>query len=117
MVIALVELMQTDSTLPCFAALGAGTAGALKQRFEPTLPDVAILPHCERLIDASVGSNWTRLYDSVSSAVFYLLILHDELMCWIYSSSTTLSQFSESREAARIGGFGRAGRLLPVRLR
>jgi hypothetical protein len=77
MAIALVELMQTDSTLPCFAALGAGTAGALKQRFEPGLLDAAVPAHCERLIDGSVGSNWTRLYDSVRPFFFSLLILHD----------------------------------------
>jgi hypothetical protein len=67
LVVALVELMQKDSSFPCFAALGEQTAAQLRERFQPTLTHSLVGEHCERLIESSVGSNWTRLYDSVST--------------------------------------------------
>lgn len=63
-IVTLVELMQKDSTLPCFAALGEQTAQQLRDRFQQGLTQSAVEEHVERLIDTSLGSNWTRLYDS-----------------------------------------------------
>ncbi|KAJ3507872.1 hypothetical protein NLJ89_g6059 [Agrocybe chaxingu] len=63
-IITLVELMQKDSTLPCFALSGDQTANQLRDRFQPTLTHALIGDYINRLIDTSVGSHWTRLYDS-----------------------------------------------------
>jgi len=63
-IVALVELMQKDSTLPCFAAFGEQTAQMLRDRFQQALPHSAIGDYVDRLIMSSMGSNWTRLYDS-----------------------------------------------------
>jgi hypothetical protein len=57
-----------DSTLPCFAAFGEQTAQILRDRFQQALPHSAIGDHVDRLIMSSMGSNWTRLYDSVRIA-------------------------------------------------
>ncbi|PVF98922.1 kinase-like protein [Serendipita vermifera] len=66
-IITIVELMQKvkDSTLPCFAAFGEQTAQRLRDRFQPTLTHSLVGDHVEKLITASIGSAWTRLYDSV----------------------------------------------------
>ncbi|KAI0831408.1 kinase-like protein [Trametes gibbosa] len=63
-IVTLVELMQKDSGLPCFAAFGEQTASLLRDRFQQGLTQSAVEEHVQRLIDASLGSNWTRLYDS-----------------------------------------------------
>ncbi|KAF8312023.1 kinase-like protein [Clavulina sp. PMI_390] len=63
-IIPLVELMQKDSTLPCFGPLGEQTSVALRERFALGLSHSAIGEHVDRLIMSSMGSNWTRLYDS-----------------------------------------------------
>lgn len=63
-IITLVELMQKDSTLPCFAAFGEQTANQLRDRFQPALTHSLVHEYLDRLIDSSIGSNWTRLYDS-----------------------------------------------------
>jgi len=63
-IITLVELMQKDSTLPCFAAFGEHTANQLRERFQPALTHSLVGEYVDRLIDSSLGSNWTRLYDS-----------------------------------------------------
>ncbi|KAF9454504.1 hypothetical protein P691DRAFT_716885 [Macrolepiota fuliginosa MF-IS2] len=63
-IITLVELMQKDSTLPCFALYGEQTAQHLRDRFQPTLTHSLIGEYVDRLIDTSLGSHWTRLYDS-----------------------------------------------------
>ncbi|KAH9946026.1 kinase-like protein [Epithele typhae] len=63
-IVTLVELMQKDSTLPCFAAFGDQTAQQLRDRFQQGLTQAAVEEHVQRLIDTSLGSNWTRLYDS-----------------------------------------------------
>ncbi|KAI0636865.1 kinase-like protein [Trametes polyzona] len=63
-IVTLVELMQKDSSLPCFAAFGEQTAAQLRDRFQQGLTQAAVEEHVQRLIDASLGSNWTRLYDS-----------------------------------------------------
>lgn len=77
--VALVELMQKDSSLPCFAALGEQTAQQLRDRCQQGLTQSAVEEHVDRLIDTSLGSNWTRLYDSVSlgrRAVLYVSVSH-----------------------------------------
>ncbi|KAI0375002.1 kinase-like protein [Pilatotrama ljubarskyi] len=63
-IVTLVELMQKDSSLPCFAAFGEQTATLLRERFQQGLTQAAVEEHIQRLIDTSLGSNWTRLYDS-----------------------------------------------------
>lgn len=63
-IVTIVELMQKDSTLPCFFALGEQTAAQLRDRFQQGLTHAAVEDHVQRLIDASLGSSWTRLYDS-----------------------------------------------------
>jgi phosphatidylinositol 4-kinase len=55
-----------DSKLPCFAAFGEQTAAQLRDRFQPALTHSLVGEYIDRLIDTSLGSNWTRLYDSVS---------------------------------------------------
>ncbi|KAJ7774842.1 kinase-like protein [Mycena metata] len=62
--ITLVELMQRDSTLPCFAAFGEQTANQLRDRLQPAMTHSLVGEYVDRLIDSSLGSNWTRLYDS-----------------------------------------------------
>ena len=54
-----------DSTLPCFAALGEQTAQSLRERFQPALTHSLVGEYVDRLIVTSLGSAWTRLYDSV----------------------------------------------------
>ncbi|KAH8833592.1 kinase-like protein [Flagelloscypha sp. PMI_526] len=63
-IITLVELMQKDSTMPCFAAFGDQTANQLRERFQPSLTHMLIGDYIDKLIDSSLFSNWTRLYDS-----------------------------------------------------
>ncbi|KAI0748230.1 kinase-like protein [Daedaleopsis nitida] len=63
-IVTLVELMQKDSSLPCFAAFGEQTAQNLRDRFQQGLTQSAVDELVQRLIDTSLGSNWTRLYDS-----------------------------------------------------
>ncbi|KAJ7940622.1 kinase-like protein [Mycena leptocephala] len=60
----LVELMQKDSTLPCFAAFGEQTANQLRDRLQPAMTHSLVGEYVDRLIDSSLGSSWTRLYDS-----------------------------------------------------
>ncbi|KAJ7155948.1 kinase-like protein, partial [Mycena crocata] len=62
--ITLIELMQRDSTLPCFAAFGDQTANQLRDRLQPAMTHSLVGEYVDRLIDSSLGSNWTRLYDS-----------------------------------------------------
>ena len=54
-----------ESALPCFAALGEQTGQQLRDRFQPKLSQQAASELIDRLIMSSLGSNWTRLYDSV----------------------------------------------------
>ena len=65
-----------DSTLPCFAALGEQTAGQLRDRFQQGLTQAAVEEHVERLVDTSLGSNWTRLYDSVRRHPPFLILTY-----------------------------------------
>ncbi|EJD06043.1 uncharacterized protein FOMMEDRAFT_139331 [Fomitiporia mediterranea MF3/22] len=63
-IITIVELMQKDSSLPCFAALGEQTAQQLRDRFQSKSNQQSATELIERLVMSSLGSNWTRLYDS-----------------------------------------------------
>ncbi|KAF9520910.1 hypothetical protein BS47DRAFT_1370329 [Hydnum rufescens UP504] len=63
-IITIVELMQKDSTLPCFSAFGEQTSQLLRDRFQQGLPHSVVGDHVDRLIMSSMGSAWTRLYDS-----------------------------------------------------
>ncbi|KAH9966684.1 kinase-like protein [Russula dissimulans] len=63
-IVTMVELMQKDSTLPCFAASGEQTAAQLRERFQQALTHSLVAEHVDKLIDTSLGSTWTRLYDS-----------------------------------------------------
>lgn len=58
-----------DSTLPCFAAFKEQTAGLVRERFQPALTHALVGEYVERLIVTSLGSAWTRLYDSVSGTL------------------------------------------------
>jgi len=59
------QVFSADSTLPCFAAYGEDTANQLRERFQPTMTHSLVADHVERLINSSLGSNWTKLYDTV----------------------------------------------------
>jgi len=63
-IITIVELMQKDSSLPCFALLGEQTATAVRDRFQLGLTSAHIGDYVEKLIMSSLGNTWTRLYDS-----------------------------------------------------
>jgi hypothetical protein len=56
---------------------GEQSANQLRDRFQPTLTHAFIGDHINKLIDSSLGSHWTRLYDSVRSTSSWadLLIL------------------------------------------
>ncbi|EEB89093.1 hypothetical protein MPER_12855, partial [Moniliophthora perniciosa FA553] len=60
-IITLVELMQKDSTLPCFAAFGEQTAAQLRDRFQPALTHSLVGELVDRLIYSSLGSHDTTL--------------------------------------------------------
>ena len=60
--IMLVELMQKDSKLPCFALGDLATAN-LRDRFQLTLTAQQCDEFVDRLILSSAGSAFTRLYD------------------------------------------------------
>ena len=66
------ERATEDSTLPCFAASGEQTAAQLRERFQQALTHSLVVEHVDRLIDTSLGSTWTRLYDSVSVVTFLI---------------------------------------------
>lgn len=62
-IIILVEMMQRDSTLPCFAS-GTATAHQLRQRFQLQMSDSEVDSFVDHtLIQKSFGSFSTRLYD------------------------------------------------------
>jgi hypothetical protein len=39
----------------------------LRERFQQALTHSLVVEHVDKLIDTSLGSTWTRLYDSVSA--------------------------------------------------
>lgn len=68
-------LTLSDSKLDCFAMFGENTAAHFRERFQLGLTTAAVDAYMERLIVASIGSNWTRLYDSFQ---YYSYVLHTE---------------------------------------
>ncbi|WWD19346.1 hypothetical protein CI109_103805 [Kwoniella shandongensis] len=62
--ITIVELMQKDSKLDCFALFGEQTSHHFRERFQLGLTTQAVDSYLERLIVSSTGSNYTRLYDT-----------------------------------------------------
>jgi phosphatidylinositol 4-kinase len=44
----------------------------LRERFQQALTHSLVVEHVDKLIDTSLGSTWTRLYDSVSLATFLI---------------------------------------------
>lgn len=62
-IIMIVELMQKNSKLPCFA-LGELTASNLRDRFALALSAQQVDDFVDRLILASCASSYTRLYDT-----------------------------------------------------
>lgn len=62
-IIALVELMQTGSKLPCFDS-GTATVLQLRERFQLGLSAPQLDEHVDRLVLSSAGSAFTRLYDT-----------------------------------------------------
>ncbi|CAO1619945.1 unnamed protein product [Parajaminaea phylloscopi] len=62
-IIMIVELMQRQSKLPCFA-LGELTASNLRDRFALALSAQQVDDFVDRLILASCASSYTRLYDT-----------------------------------------------------
>lgn len=63
-ILTIVELMQRDSKLDCFMMFGEQTSQHLRERFQLGLTQAAVDAYLDRLIVSSIGSNWTRLYDS-----------------------------------------------------
>ncbi|GAA6021769.1 hypothetical protein JCM11491_007240 [Sporobolomyces phaffii] len=61
-IITLVELMQKDSNLPCFAN-GDLTSQQLRERFVLSLTQVQVEEYAEKLILNSATSSFTKLYD------------------------------------------------------
>lgn len=61
-IIMMVELMQKDSKLPCFA-LGELTANYLRDRFQLALSQSQLDEFVDKLIVSSMNSSFTRLYD------------------------------------------------------
>jgi phosphatidylinositol kinase/protein kinase (PI-3 family) len=64
----LVELLQRESKLPCFA-LGEGTVQAVKGRLKLELRDTEAEAWVDGLVERSRGSSWTRGYDLYQALV------------------------------------------------
>lgn len=79
-----------DSSLPCFAALGEQTAQQLRDRFQPKSNQQSATELIERLIMSSLGSNWTRLYDSVGLNISYTYYYSDWIFQFQYYSQSIL---------------------------
>lgn len=64
----LVELLQKDSKLPCFA-LGEATVTGLRARLKLELRDKEAESWVDSLVEKSNGSSWTRGYDLYQALV------------------------------------------------
>ena len=62
-IIAMIELMQSNSKLPCFNS-GEATSQHLRDRFQLSLSATQVDDFIDRLILSSAGSAFTRLYDT-----------------------------------------------------
>ncbi|KAK9717510.1 Phosphatidylinositol 4-kinase pik1alpha (PI4-kinase)(PtdIns-4-kinase) [Basidiobolus ranarum] len=63
-IILLVEIMQKDSSLPCFSNTGESTVAALRDRFQLSLTEAQVDEYLEKLIISSCCNVFTRLYDT-----------------------------------------------------
>lgn len=61
--VSLMQIMGTNSTLPCFGGGVQSTAQLLRQRFMPDMSDKEAAQAFDKLIWKSYGSVYTRLYD------------------------------------------------------
>lgn len=61
--ISLVEILQSNSQLPCFK-LGSATIKSFKDRFLMSLTETQLQAQIEQMVDQSVNSITTKLYDS-----------------------------------------------------
>ncbi|XP_033224308.1 phosphatidylinositol 4-kinase beta [Belonocnema kinseyi] len=62
-IVNLVEIMISGSQLPCFRSGGAATIQGLKNRFHLTLTEDQLRRHVEDLVEGSIHSWSTKLYD------------------------------------------------------
>ncbi|XP_012271347.1 phosphatidylinositol 4-kinase beta [Orussus abietinus] len=62
-IVNLVEIMLSGSQLPCFRSGGAATIQCLKNRFHLTLTEDQLRRHVEDLVEGSIHSWSTKLYD------------------------------------------------------
>lgn len=62
-IVNLVEIMLSGSQLPCFRSGGAATIQGLKNRFHLTLTEDQLRRHVEDLVEGSIHSWSTKLYD------------------------------------------------------
>ncbi|KAK0181992.1 hypothetical protein PV327_000167 [Microctonus hyperodae] len=62
-VVNLVEIMLSGSQLPCFKTGGAATVQGLKNRFHLTLTEDQLRQHVDDLVEGSIHSWSTKLYD------------------------------------------------------
>lgn len=62
-IVNLVEIMLSGSQLPCFRSGGAATVQGLKNRFHLTLTEDQLRRHVEDLVEGSIHSWSTKLYD------------------------------------------------------
>ncbi|CAN3376859.1 hypothetical protein DIURU_001638 [Diutina rugosa] len=72
-VVSMVELMQRDSTLPCFNN-GDNTSVLLAQRLQMDLSDADAESFVDGLITKSLGSMYTRVYDQfqmITQGIYY----------------------------------------------
>jgi phosphatidylinositol 4-kinase B len=64
----LIELLQRESKLPCFA-LGEGTVQAVRARLKLELRDTEAETWVDGLVERSRGSAWSRGYDFYQALV------------------------------------------------
>ncbi|KAF7992355.1 hypothetical protein HCN44_001680 [Aphidius gifuensis] len=62
-VVNLVEIMLSGAQLPCFRSGGAATVQGLKNRFHLTLTEDQLRQHVDDLVEGSIHSWSTKLYD------------------------------------------------------
>ncbi|ORY07447.1 kinase-like protein [Basidiobolus meristosporus CBS 931.73] len=63
-IILLVDIMQKDSSLPCFSNTGESTVAALRDRFQLSLTETQVDEYLDKLIISSCCNVFTRLYDT-----------------------------------------------------
>lgn len=61
--ISLVEILQSNTQLPCFK-YGTSVIKSLTERFHMKLTEEQLQQHIEQMVENSINSITTRLYDS-----------------------------------------------------